>query len=97
MKNFVPAASPRPKRPAEREGVHGAARHMLSLFDYVEYTKPRFRSAMGKVMHSAALHTARSGDISSADTDMPQSVESIGRRLCDALGQRLSQRSGCRS
>ena len=58
---------------------------MLSLFDYVEYTKPRFRSAMGKVMHSAALHTARSGEISSADTDMPQSVESIGRRLCDAL------------
>ncbi len=36
-------------------------------------------------MHSAALHTARSGEISSADTDMPQSVESIGRRLCDAL------------
>ena len=85
MKNFMPSAFAGPKRPAEREGVHGAARHMLSLFDYVEYTKSRFRSAMGKVMHSAALHTARSGDISSADTDLPQSVESIGRRLCDAL------------
>ncbi len=40
---------------------------------------------MGKLVHSAALHTARSGNHSSADAADPQSVESIGRQLCTAL------------
>ena len=40
---------------------------------------------MGKLVHSAALHTARSGNHSCADATDPQSVESIGRQLCAAL------------